>query len=107
MTAPSDEQITVAIDALHADAAKWIAMADELQAAAANAAGLGLGPFQFSGLGHLLGIDKIYADLQETIVTLLKQGSSNFENVAAALRTAADGYSRDEQAAVHRMKNIY
>jgi hypothetical protein len=107
VTAPSGEQIAAAIDALRMDAGEWVEMADQMEAAANAAAGLGLGTFHFSGLGHLLGIDEIYQDLQETIITLLKQGSVNLDNVAAALKTAADSYEQEDQDAVHRLRNIY
>lgn len=107
MTNPTGEQVTAAIGALRKDAAKWIDMADQMDAAAQAAAGLGLSARHFTGLGHLMGLDTLYTEVQDTIVTLLRQGSANFDAVAAALKMAADGYEQDEVAAVHRMRNIY
>jgi hypothetical protein len=49
----------------------------------------------------------VYNNLQERMASLLKEGSANFDSIAGALRTAADGYARDEEKAVHRMKKIY
>lgn len=107
MTAPTKEQVEVAVQALRDDAQRWLDMADTMRSAASAGARLDLNAFHFSVLGHLLGIDSLYNQVQQTIVTLLGQGASNFESVAGALKAAADGYEEDERDAVHRMKNIY
>lgn len=107
MTTPTGEQVTASIQALRTDAARWTELCGELRTVAGTAAGLGLSSFHFSGLGHLLGIDSLYTEIQQRIVTLLNQGADNFDNIGGALRTAADGYEQDEQNAVHRMRNIY
>ncbi|TYB39755.1 hypothetical protein FXF50_05095 [Micromonospora sp. AP08] len=107
MTTPTGDQLVASIEALRADSGTWFEMADALRSAASNAAGLGLGPFHFTGLGHLLGLDAVYEDFQQAIVTLLEQGSANFEKVGGALRLAADAYEQDEIDNVHRLRNIY
>jgi hypothetical protein len=107
MTTPTGEQVEVAIQALRDDAHRWLDMGDQLRAAASAGEGLDLNAFHFSGLGHLLGVDEMYRQVQQTIVTLLRQGAANFDDVAGALRDAADGYEQDEYDTVHRMRNIY
>lgn len=107
MTTPTGEQVEVSIQALRDDARRWLDMADQLRDAATAGERLDLNAFHFTGLGHLLGIDELYNQVQQAIVTLLHQGSSNFDEVATALKAAADGYEQDEYDNVHRMKNIY
>lgn len=107
MTTPTGAQVEVSIRALRDDAQRWLGMADQLRAAADAGDGLDLNAFHFTGLGHLIGIDDLYNQVQLTIVTLLRQGASNFDSVAGALKAAADGYEQDERDTVHRMRNIY
>ncbi|MFI7577779.1 hypothetical protein [Micromonospora sp. NPDC049497] len=107
MTTPTGEQLVASIEALHTDAGRWYEMADQLEAAAEDAAGLVLSTFHFSGLGHLLGIDGLYEEFQQAVVALLRQGATNFESVGGALRAAAEGYQQDEVDNLHRLRNIY
>lgn len=107
MTSPTGDEVRASIEALRQDAAVWSGMAAELESVGGVARGLTLSAFDFSGLGHLAGLDEIYNELQERVVGLLGQGSANFDGIAGALRQAADGYERDEENAVHRLKNVY
>ena len=107
MTTPTGDEVEASIQALHRDAGVWAGMATQLDSFGQVARGLSLSSFEFSGLGHLAGLDDIYAQLQERVISLLDQGSSNFDNIATALHKSADDYDRDERNAVHRMKNVY
>ena len=107
MTTPTGDEVEASIQALHRDAGVWSGMATQLDAFGQVARGLSLSSFEFSGLGHLAGLDEIYASLQERVVTLLDQGSTNFDDIAGALHTSADEYDQDERNAVHRLKNVY
>lgn len=107
MTAPTGDEIQASIDALRQDARVWSDMAAEMDTALGAARGLTLSAFEFSGLGHLVGLDRVYDALQQRVVDLLRQGSGNFDSVADALRQAADAYERDEENAVHRLHNVY
>src|SRR5690349_7631092 len=107
MTTPTGDEVEASIQALHQDAGAWSDMATQLDSFGQVARGLTLSSFEFSGLGHLAGLDAIYAQLQERVVSLLDQGSTNFDNVAVALHKSADDYDRDERNAVHRLKNVY
>lgn len=107
MTTPTGEEVQASIEALRRDARVWSELAAEVDAARQVARGLTLSAFEFSGLGHLAGLDSSYNDLQQRMVDLLQQGSANFDRVAGALRQAADAYERDEENAVHRLQNIY
>lgn len=105
--APTKDQIRVAVDALRADARMWRSMEDELRDAAREAFRLDLGVSQVSYLGEKAGLTEAYIDIQSTLVRLLGEGVKAFDEMAAALIKAADGYERDEHNAVHRLRGIY
>jgi hypothetical protein len=105
--APGPQRIKVSIEALRKDAAMWDESADELREAARVANRLGLGAVHFSYLGDKVGLVDVYGRIQGRIIYLLNEGTREYEKIAASLRTAADGYERDEANAVHRHNNIY
>lgn len=107
MTNPGKEQVEVAVEALYTDARTWADMADDLTAMRQVAEGLTLSPFHFSGLACLIGLDSLYGELQQRMVSLLREGSTNFEGIGKALRVSADNYARDEEEGLHLMNNIY
>jgi hypothetical protein len=107
MGSPSKQEINASIQALYTDSRTWATMAGQLEGMERVARGLSLSAFEFSGFGHMVGLDGLYNELQEKVATLLKQGGANFDAIAGALRTAADSYARDEEKAVHRNAKIY
>lgn len=107
MTQPSGEQVQAAIHALRGEATLWDDMATQVLAMSTTAANLDLTAFHFSGLGHLVGVDSLYTDVQQRVADLLVQAMHNFSSTALVLNYAAEEYERDEQNAVHRMRNIY
>ena len=107
MSTPTGDEVRASIQALHQDAGVWSGMATELESVARVARGLTLSSFEFSGLGHLAGLDEIYTQLQDRVVNLLDQGRTNLDNIAGALHKSADDYDRDEHNAVHRLKNVH
>jgi hypothetical protein len=107
MTRPSGDQVQAAVEALRGEAALWDDLAEQVLAMSTTAAYLDLTAFHFSGLGHLVGVDGLYTDVQQRVAGLLVQAMNNFSSTALALNYAAEGYERDEQNAVHRMRNIY
>jgi hypothetical protein len=105
--APTKDQIQAAVDAFRVDAQMWQSMGDELREAARVAFRLDLGNLQFSYLGEMAGLTEAYSDIQSALVGLLNDGGQAFDDIAAALRKAADGYEEDERNAVHRFRGIY
>jgi hypothetical protein len=103
--APTPKDITVALDALRADADRWAAAAMELHDAAAEANARAIDPAAFSFAGHAAAV--AYEALRVKMAGLIDQGARNLDSVAAALRASADAYEADETAGVHRMQNIY
>jgi hypothetical protein len=93
--------LTVALEALEADAARWSDTAADLRAASAAAEGLVLAPAAFSFAGH--GAATAYEALRSRTARLLSEGADNLDAVAAALRASAAAYAADEAAGAHRL----
>jgi len=104
---PNEQQVKAAIGALRQDASKWDAGAAELRDAAGAAGQLALSALHFSYLGDKLGLTETYQQLQMRLYRLLNEGAENLNDLAGALRAAADGYEQDEINTVHRMTGIY
>ncbi|RKR87387.1 hypothetical protein BDK92_1662 [Micromonospora pisi] len=107
MAPPGEQKLKASIEALRKDAAVWDESADVLRDAAAVGARLDLGGLHFSYIGDKVGLVELYQQLQDRIVRLLGEGAVTFDTLASGLRSAADGYERDEANAVHRLDNIY
>jgi hypothetical protein len=105
--APSKDQIRAAIETLRSDARMWSSMADELHEAGHQVFRLGLGRSQFSYLGDEAGLTQTYSNIQSTLGRLLAEGRAAFDDIAAALESAADGYEQDERNNLHRLHGIY
>jgi hypothetical protein len=99
----SDEpDLTVALEALESDAARWDDAAVRLRAASATAAGLVLDAGAFSFAGHAAA--DAYEALRIRTETLLAQGAEELDSIAAALRTSAATYAAEEAAGAHRLE---
>jgi hypothetical protein len=103
--APSQQQITVALDALEADAVMWTEAAAALHDAAAIAAGLRIDSTAFSFAGQTVAAT--YWNVHLTMTRLLTEGAGALDSIAAALRTSAEAYRAEEEAGIHRMRGIY
>lgn len=103
--APTGDDIRVAIDALRADARTWSTASADLADAAGTAERLTLAPSAF-GLAAPAAA-AVHESLRAKVAELLRQGAANFDDVAGALRTAADSYEADEAANLHMLRNIY
>jgi len=103
--APTPEQITVALDALEADAVMWTDAAGALHDAAAIAADLQVAPAAFSFAGQ--EVARLHNDLRAKMAELVKAGAENLDLIAFALRASAAAYKAEEEAGVHRMLNVY
>jgi hypothetical protein len=104
-TRVSPQQVTVALEALEHDAARWARAARDLRAAADAAQGQVLDPAAFSFAGGAAA--DAYDALRTKTVTLLTQGAGNCDDIAAALRKSAATYAAEEAAGVHRLHGIY
>jgi hypothetical protein len=98
-TLPPD--LTVALEALESDAARWADAAVRLRAASAAAAALVLDAGAFSFAGREAA--DAYEALRLRTTTLLAQGADELDSIAAALRTSAATYAAEEAAGAHRL----
>jgi len=93
--------VTVALEALEADAARWSSAAADLRAASAAAQGLDLPPAAFSFAGRAAAT--AYEALRGRTARLLGEGAENLDAIAAALRASAAAYAADEATGAHRL----
>lgn len=107
MPPPGEQKLRVSIEALRRDAAVWDDSGDIMKRAAQVAVRLDLAALHFSYIGDKVGLVELYRQLQDRLIRLLAQGSETCEAIATSLRSAADGYERDEADAAHRINNIY
>ncbi|GII20759.1 type VII secretion target [Planosporangium mesophilum] len=104
--APTPEEVAVAIEALRADASLMRSIGGELAAAANAASNQVLSMFELAGLSDYVGLPATYAELQQQMVMLLKEGERAFDSIADALNTAANAYEDDERNVVRRMNAV-
>jgi uncharacterized protein YukE len=102
---PTQQQITVSIEALRADADQWAAAAATMNTAASRAGTPKIDADAFSFAGQAAAVT--YGQLHDKLTQLMLQGASTFDAIAAALRASADSYEADEAAGEHRLRNIY
>ncbi|MDQ7907967.1 hypothetical protein RB614_25920 [Phytohabitans sp. ZYX-F-186] len=104
---PTDEEIRVAIAALRSDADEWREWVRALARASTVVDELDLSVNDMCALSGVVGLPETYGALRQRAQTLAGQGVLRFAEVADALATAADGYERDERAAVHRLRGVW
>ncbi|GAA2635272.1 hypothetical protein [Paractinoplanes durhamensis] len=107
MADPTPQEVSVAVQALRTDARTWGETADELAAARDAAIPLGLQKFHFSFVGDKAGLTEVYAGIQEKIIQLLGEGSTQLEALSAALTGAANDYERSDNDAYRRAHHVY
>jgi hypothetical protein len=105
--APTPGEVTAAIKALFDEAAMWKSSAGTMQTTANAAQGLTLGEGALSWASKPTGLVDTYGLIQRRVVRLLNEGARTFTDLSGALTTAATGYQRDENDAVHRMRNVW
>jgi hypothetical protein len=105
--APTPAEVAAAIKALFDEAAMWNRSAGTMQTAANATKGLSLGEDALSWASRPTGLVDTYRLIQQRVSTLLAEGAQTFTELGAALGTAAAGYQRDENDAVHRMRKVW
>lgn len=105
--APTGDEVTVALGALHADAQKWAAAATQAQSARSAATGIHLGAAQFSYFGDQAGLTQTYATLQQKVAALLGQAATNFHNISTTLVQVANAYQDNEQKITGSLNSIH
>jgi hypothetical protein len=104
--APTPEEVKVACKALRSDATKWSTASDEMSAAQGSVQNLVLDRAQFGHAADNRGLVSSYKTLQDRIATLLTGADAEFDKMAAALRTAADTYEREDAEGAHEFDQM-
>ncbi|HEY1571616.1 MAG TPA: hypothetical protein VGG05_09755 [Pseudonocardiaceae bacterium] len=105
--APTGDEVTVALGALHADSQKWAAAAAQVQSAQSAAGGIQLSAAQFSYFGDQAGLTQTYATLQQKVAALLGQAATNFHNISTTLVQVAAAYQDNEQKITSSLNSIH
>lgn len=103
--APTPQQITVALEALRADADLWQRATTDMRTAATTAAGQRVEPVAFSFAAQ--SVATAYESLRAKLTALIEAGASNFDSITHALRSTAASYAADEAANAHHLQSIY
>jgi len=104
MAPPTADQVKVATEALRYEAGVWDREADEIGKIPAKAEDIRLTRIE-AGLFQV--IFDTYGQVIDQVIARTGEGRTQMNAVADALRTVADTYEQEENAQVHRMKNIY
>lgn len=104
--------ITVVTDALRDEATHWNALADPLGRLAGDVGQLHLGLAAFAvGSGPVdataTGLQEIYERFRTDLTTSVLRGSTEFDQLATALRRIADRYDNDEDVNAMSLHDIY
>jgi hypothetical protein len=104
MAPPTSDQVKVATEALRNEAGAWDREADEIGKIPAKAEDLRLNRIE-AGLFQI--IFDTYGQVIDQVIARAGEGRTQMNAVANTLRTVADTYEQEENAQVHKMKNIY
>ena len=101
---PSPEQVSVATNALRAEAGEWLAQSAALGTESAKVAEMEFGRLE-AGLFQL--IVGPYNDVIDAVAARCREGATAMTEIAATLRSVADTYDAEDKASEHRIRNIY
>ena len=100
----SDPAVSVATDALRAEAEVWEQQSGTLRTAAAKAQTLRISPYEAGVLALLL---RAYGQVIDVVSGRCGEGADRTTEIGAALRRVADVYDDEERNNVHRLTNLY
>ncbi|GAA3653025.1 hypothetical protein GCM10022267_44170 [Lentzea roselyniae] len=98
--------LTVALEAMRADAGLWSAAADGVQGPQSAISGLTLTGHDVSMWAVDRGLDRTYENGRVVLEDLLRQAMTAFNGLGDSLRAAADTYEREEDANLHEMNRL-
>lgn len=104
MTTPLGPQITVAVNALRAEARIWDDESDALAQLGSKAAGLRLTRIE-AGLFQLV-VDA-YEQVIDQVTARSAEGRERLAQVGVTLRSIADTYEQEEAANEHRLRHLF
>lgn len=102
------DKVEVVTGSLRQEGHKWYELSDELHAVAGNVGRLSLDESAFwCGDGISVGAAPIYAAFQQFVQDRCKEGSAEFDQIAGALKRAADLYDGTDQVSAATLTEIY
>ena len=108
MTLPTAEQVTVATNSLRFEAGEWDSQSAAIGALGSKVAAMEFGRLE-AGLFQLLVGP--YNDVIHAVAARCRarcrEGAAAMTEIAATLRSVADTYDEEDEASMHRIKNVY
>ncbi|WNV82076.1 hypothetical protein [Umezawaea sp. Da 62-37] len=98
--------ISVALEALRADAGTWVEAAEAVDRPRTAVAGLRLSGVEMSRTADELGLDLTYDKARAAVEDMLGQAARRFRELGASLIAAADTYQREDELGMHTMNGI-
>lgn len=101
-------KIEIVTEALQQEAKKWLQASDEMEQVAVNVNRLTLEPSAFwCGDSLQVAAEPIYSGFQQLVQQRCVEGSREFEEIAGALRRAADEYDGSDSTSAEALRRIY
>lgn len=101
---PSHEQVTVATSALRTEAGEWDTQSATTGALSAKVAGMEFGRLEAGLFQMMVGP---YNDVIHHVAARCTEGQTAMTEIANTLRNVADTYDAEDEASLHRIKNVY
>jgi hypothetical protein len=104
-----DGQVGVVVEAVHAEAGKWRALADRMAPVHTDVGKLALYPsaFFFADVVSVAGHTEAYAAFHAWYVRLLADATTEFEQIGDALDKSADAYANADTRSSVDLRSIY
>ncbi|ROP37494.1 hypothetical protein [Saccharothrix texasensis] len=99
--------ISVALEAMRADAALWTAASENLEAPRSAIGGLAITDAEMSEWAADRGLDRIYNDARLALEDILAQAVEAFRGLGESLHAAANTYESEEEANRLAMDRIH
>jgi hypothetical protein len=101
-------EVKVVTEALRKEAAKWVTLADQMEAVAKNVEGLNLEITAFwCGTPVSLAMQPIYEEFRTFVRDRCNEGFQEFDQISEALKRAADEYDGSDEVSAETLQKIY
>ncbi|MEU4564888.1 type VII secretion target [Actinoplanes sp. NPDC023936] len=104
MALPSSEEVSVATDALRAEATVWEAQGGKLNVLSVQVETMEFGRVE-AGLFQIMVSP--YNEVVRAVTSRCAEGAAAMTEMASTLRQVADVYEAEDQANAHRIRNVY
>jgi hypothetical protein len=102
------DKTMVVTEAIRKEASKWAELSDAMGTVKASTGRLTLDePAFFCGDGIAVSLAPVYNEFQQFMTTVFGQAQTEFDQLSAALKKAADRYDAADADAVTNLSEIY